>query len=251
MKFELIIPIAAQDYETAKINISYLKTFLRPEKIVVISAESVESKIIKDFENDTQISFINENVMIEGLTFLNIKNYLEKFSAEKRTGWYFQQFLKMGYAFVSNCDYYLSWDADTIPIKTVEMFKDGHPIFATKKEYNKDYFETIYNLLGLHKQIEASYIAEHMMFDKRVMQELIAEIDSKGPDPWYINILNHVSPEALNQSGFSEFETYGTYVQTRYPKKYLYRDISALRNGKQLFKQIPSEEILAWLAVNF
>lgn len=113
------------------------------------------------------VKFIDENAIMPNLTFDKVFEHLHKYKAEKRAGWYFQQFIKMGYSHICESDYYLSWDADTIPIRNISMFSNGRPIFDTKTEYHKPYFDTIYNLLGLKKIILRSYISEHMIFDKK------------------------------------------------------------------------------------
>ena len=52
------------------------------------------------------------------------------------TGWYYQQFLKMQYAFMCKDEYYMAWDGDTIPCRIVQMFsEDGHPYMDNKNEY--------------------------------------------------------------------------------------------------------------------
>ena len=43
----------------------------------------------------------------------------------------------------------------------------------------------------------------------------------------------------MNHSGFSEYETYGTYVTHYHPGKYRYRKINAIRDGKAVFGEIP------------
>ena len=77
------------------------------------------------------------------------------------------------------------------------------------------------------------------------------QIEKNGNNECYINILDSISREELALSGFSEFETYGTYVETYLKGKYLYRDIDTLRNGKKYFSTVPSDEILEWLAKDY
>lgn len=247
-KFEVIMPIAEKDVDTALKTIPYIKKFIKPEMITIISGETVRAVVVDEFEDS--VRFIDENTMIEGLDFETIRAYLLEYNAEKRTGWYFQQFLKMGYAYIAENEYYLSWDADTVPIRDINMFCDDKPIFALKQEYNQPYFDTIKNLLGLDKQISESFIAEHMMFNKNYMRKLIDEI-SNVDGKWFIDILKAVPAEALSKSGFSEFETYGTYMTARYPGEYTLKNIKAVRRGKQVFGSIPSDEVLAWLSKDF
>ena len=62
------------------------------------------------------------------------------------------------------CDYYLSWDADTIPLRRLSFFRDEHPLFSQKQERHIPYFETLFNLLHLKPFNDFSFITEHMVF---------------------------------------------------------------------------------------
>ena len=86
----------------------------------------------------------------------------------------------------------LSWDSDTIPLNNISFFKDGKPLFTMKQEYNKPYFDTLKKILNLEKSVDFSFIAEHMMFNKDIMNEMLNKINlSKvhGQD-WIEKILN-------------------------------------------------------------
>ena len=61
-----------------------------------------------------------------------------------------------------------------------------------------------------------SYIAEHMMFNKNVMTEMLGDIE-KSPiygDSWYEKIIN--ATDSTNVNSFSEFETYGNFCLNHY-----------------------------------
>lgn len=250
-EFDLIIPVAKQDLNTALANIRYIQDNLKPSKIVIITAEEVRRTFDKCASGDRDVVIIDESSMIPNLTFHNVKKYMDKRGAGKRTGWYFQQFLKMAYAFICDKEYYMSWDADTIPIRNHSMFEGDIPLFCTKKEYNKPYFDTLKKMLGMDKVIEDSFIAEHMMFNKQVMLELIQDLTKCGNKLWFYNILDSIADDALGQAGFSEFETYGTYAVTKYPNMYRFREVSAIRNAKRIFDVCPKHEVVHWLAKDY
>ena len=104
-------------------------------------------------------TIIDEDKLVEGLTYGWLKQFLEERNVYLRIGWYFQQFLKMGFANSKYCnEYYLSWDSDTLPLSRITFFEEEHPIFTMKKEYHKPYFNTMYKLLGLKKTVGFSFI---------------------------------------------------------------------------------------------
>lgn len=251
-RYELIIPVAKSDISTVIESVPYIKANLMPSRISIISNKEVQG-IIESRYSGEEVYFVDENSMLPDLNFAAVKDFMKEHNAEKRTGWYFQQFLKMGYCFVATEDYYMSWDADTVPLKEIKMFTDeGAPFFSIKKEYNEDYFDTIKKLLGCDKQIKDSFIAEHMMFNTEIMKELIQKIaNNDNRNSWFINILLAVSKEALPHAGFSEFETYGTYVVLNHPDVYKFKDVVALRTAKRIFGNLPKEDVMLWLAKHY
>ncbi len=248
--YDLIIPVALRDVPVLEKSLPYIKKNLTPKKIVIISNLKAKG-IIENLHYD-DVCFCDENAMISNLTFDAVKVYLSKYNTEKSTGWYFQQFLKMGYAMVSNSEYYMSWDSDTLPLTNIEMFKDDKVIFSLKKEYNKPYFDTIESLLQLNKCIKQSFIAEHMMFKTEYMKELLNVIRNKDKNnEWFINILEAIPKKFLCVSGFSEFETYGTYIYNYHHDDYLYKNIKAIRKGKMIFGEVPNDDVMEWLGKHY
>lgn len=167
-----------------------------------------------------------------------------------RTGWYYQQFLKMAFALSEYCDndYYMSWDADTVPVKKNVFFNDnGQPYFTMKYEYQKQYFDVMEKLMGFGKTNSMSYIAEHMMFNRNIMKELIQKIENNNGIPgnnWYEKILNALPPEIVSVNAFSEFETYGTYCGLNYPNLYVERMMNGFRLGSLIQGRFVSNRIL-------
>ena len=245
----IVIPIKANDIPVALKNMVHYQRYLQFDDLIIITSDKFEGTI----GNYKNIKTINEDTLVEGLSFVTLKNYLEQRKAEGRTGWYFQQFLKLGYALTTEEEYYLIWDADTVPIKPIEMFDDnGHPFFDIKTEYHKPYFKTIKELLNLDKTINGSFISEHMIFKTAFVREMIDEIQMTDPSqPWFLNIIDAIDDEDLPFSGFSEFETYGTYVVNKHPGCYNLRTFDSIRNGKKLFGELPSEEVCKWLSGDF
>jgi hypothetical protein len=198
-----------------------------------------------------QCIIIDENELVEGLTYDTIRKTLVKHNSNQRVGWYFQQFLKMGFAlskYVEN-DYYLSWDSDTLPLKPIEMFDyDEHPFFTMKSEYHQPYFNSLNRLLGIGKTNKKSYIAEHMLFNKNIMKELLYTIEKSNisGERWYEKIIN--SMDFNEPCGFSEFETYGTFCLHNYPSLYRERELSCFRYGGFIQGRLISRKVLEKLS---
>lgn len=246
--FDLIIPVSEKDVEVLLANLFYIRKYIKFNRMIIISSKHVCDKL-----RAYPVQFLDEDELDEDMDHNVIYDHLALRGGEKRTGWYFQQFLKMAYAKRCKNEYYLVWDADTIPIRKMRFFDDERrPIFSVKDEYNKAYFDTIDTLLGLQKCMKRSFVAEHMMFRKDYMLKLIDDISFRYPgQPWFKTILSSIRDEQIGYAGFSEFETYGTFVADRYPGMYSFRRIKAFRNGRVYFKQIPSADVLQWIAKKY
>ena len=234
IKYDVIIPLAKKDVKFVHWVVEYIrKNFLEAQTIYIITNAVLFSKL-RGLTKDGSCVLIDENKMIEGLSFSSIRNILiSKNQRSETTGWNFQQFLKMGFALTSYCkDYYLSWDSDTIPLTHIEFFKNGHPFFAKKKEYHERYFEVMKQVLNIDRQIDGSFIAEHMMFKASIMRELIDKIQSKSiGKAWYEILLDCTDVSKRAENIFSEFELYWYYCVSNFPNLYEFHDLKAFRHA--------------------
>lgn len=256
MDYNLIIPVVYKDYSFLRKTLRFVQKNLSATKIFILTDGQMAKYLSKEIRNNPICQIVDENSLLEGLTYQKIYHIIKSQGREHtNTGWFFQQFLKMGFALSEYCDteYYLSWDADTIPVRPLDFFTDnGHPYFTMKTEYHKPYFDAIHKLLGLDKSNPRSYIAEHMMFNRNVMREMLGKInqaDVKGC-VWYEKIMNAVVPEIVSTDSFSEFETYGTYCKTYYPDMYVERQIPGYRLGGLIQGRFVSDRILSRLATD-
>lgn len=53
-------------------------------------------------------------------------------------------------------------------------------ILYKKTEYHKPYFDTLKKILNLDKSFNFSFICEHMIIKKDIMNEVIANIEKNG-----------------------------------------------------------------------
>lgn len=142
MNYDVIIPIATKDAFFIHRTIKYILMNLKEAGFIYIISNRKNFKFLKTVvKKNTHIVLLDENELLEGLTFQSVKEVLLKYNAGQMTGWYFQQFLKLGFAKSKYAKtYYLSWDADTIPLGSICFEQDGKLVFDVKKEFHKPYF---------------------------------------------------------------------------------------------------------------
>lgn len=252
MKFDVIIPCGSCDVSFVPRVVEYIKKFLvEAENIYIITNKSNFSKIQKH----GSINLIDENSMLNYLNLDIVKKMLAKKKWYVRQGWYFQQFLKLGFALSPySKEYYLSWDADTLPLRELKYFdEEEHPLFTKKSEYHPAYFETNEKLVGIGKVQSFSFIAEHMLFKVEYVKELLATIESSriSGDNWVekcIEACEFSQIDVFKEPYFSEFELYGSFVMEKHQEAYRARDLRTFRNGGMIRGRKISDDLLKLLS---
>lgn len=235
---DIVICVAYKNCRFLKKNLFFIEKNLNPEKIYIISARCNFSFFSHYNE---KIVLIDENDLIADLTFDKVDRCVKQHLHINLTGWYFQQFLKMGFAlskYANDC--YLVWDADTVPLNPLS-FKDsnGRYLFMPKSEHHQPYFNTIDNLFYAPRKADYSFIAEHMVIDVNIMKELIARIESRNISNcaenaiWFEKCIYAIDSGVIQ--GFSEFETYGTFCLNNYPELFTLRTFRTFRRGGLIF----------------
>jgi len=245
MVFDALLCVAEQHNNIAVKAIRSLRLFTRCRNILVITSAGNLPRLEQRLsELDPGITFLDEDKLIPGIDLAAIQHILDrKANSPRRGGWYFQQFLKM-YActFPRIADHYLIWDSDTILLRDLEFFDEqGRGLVTPTKRHHKPYFQTIKRLLGQDKQTDYSFVAEHLMVRTAYMSELLERLKAYATDgqSWAEAILDAVTPAHLATTGFSEYETYGTYVAARYPDSFASRELKGTRGGAVAFGMDP------------
>jgi hypothetical protein len=247
--FNVIIPAIRRNLNTLEYVIPYVTKNIRPMNIIIIANSDMKN----DLRKFSEVQFFDEDKLMLGLTLEKVSELLFDICGEKkRAGWYFQQFIKMAWAYKCSEENYVVWDADTIPLNQVDFFtQDGKLVFTEKMEYNKPYFETIEKLFSgkVKKYNDKSFIAEHMIINRSYMKQVIDDInnnDSLNGSYFFEKILRAIDLDDIKHSGFSEFETYGNYVMRYYQKSYEFHKLRTLREGVYVIGVYPKKEQLIW-----
>jgi hypothetical protein len=134
-------------------NYSNLKKFYHDFSLTIICKDK-EYLLFKKFFIYPEINIIRESSLIKFNVFKNIfynychqRTFYEK--NQWRTGWYYQQVLKICYIFFffskSKRNKLILWDADTIMLKKINFFdKNNSILYGTFFEFNKKYFKTLF-----------------------------------------------------------------------------------------------------------
>ncbi|PKL07277.1 MAG: hypothetical protein CVV53_00405 [Spirochaetae bacterium HGW-Spirochaetae-9] len=181
---------------------------------------------------------------------------MERGGEGSRAGWYFKQILNLAYSLREETSpFYLTWDADSIPVKEINFFDPVGRVYMTmKKENHPPYFATSMNLIGIGKVAEQSFIAEHMMFERDYVRTLLKRIDgSDSPTGTSIarRVIESIAAKDLSGSGFAEYEIYGSFMFATAREKIALRMLPSLRHGTAFFSRSPSDAQLFALSSRY
>ena len=212
------IPIIEKNYKN-------LKKFYKKIKIYVICPDHQIKKFKESLDLD-DIEIINEDSIISFHEFKNI--YLNLTSTMKyknefdqRLKWYYQQILKICYVikYISiNKKNIIIWDADTIILKKIKFFDNGHSIKnGNFFEFHKQYFKTNKSILKIQPNYFISFLNQFISITQNELEFFLKKIKAEkitsNKMSTYISYLilknifdTHV---VYNGSMFSEYELLG------------------------------------------
>lgn len=246
--YDIVICCADKDFGDLEKTVKYLYKNAGCRDIIVVSNKCPE--LLGD-----KVKYIHESEIMSGLNFDAIRDYfIARNVKPSRVGWYLQQFIKMAFAYKTDLNNYLTWDADTLMLNSIKFFDDRERIlYDNSRIWQDDVFnKTVKAVLGYPRKTKETYIVEHMMMDVQCMQDLIKTISANRPveDFWKV-ILDKINDEDLIYGGFSEFELIGTFMNKNYPDKIAFRPLRSNRNAANIVGTKPNKYDFRFLEKNY
>jgi hypothetical protein len=234
---DIIIPVIEKDLDILPHVVSYARKNIkhRINKIIIVAPES--EKIIKVCKK-LNLVFINEN------TVLSIQKSDISYACNgvDRSGWLFQQFIKLYADTISSSKYILVLDADTIFIKPIQFIIGNKKRIDFSAEYHLPYFDTYEKLTWFKHSYPVSFICHNMLFEPYKLRSLRLRVEKINKCTFIDAILNFIDSKEL--SFFSEYETYANFVLKKYKREYFYEywhNVSLSKNKlDNLFEYINS-----------
>eukprot|EP00854_Cymbomonas_tetramitiformis_P028673 gene28673-35576_t len=159
----------------------------------------------------SNVRCIVEDHVIPGVTLEDVTAQIEKihgtngaslFVGRKLSGWYFQQFLKMGVArhLPDLSQHYLLWDSDMVPLKPMQLFsgRDNKTVVYVGGHGPLTYLDTYERLFGPIDKNDLSnpgmFVTHQMLIHRPYMDALLHNLTSKTNDQnsWIEKILSSV-----------------------------------------------------------
>lgn len=217
---DVVIPIIAKDLHILPLCLEGIRhCVVHPVQAIYIVAP-VQEEIIRFCETH-HLQFVDEK-SIFGFSpkELNIQYVNENGNVRDRSGWLFQQLVKLS-GKVGTCRYYLCIDADHVLIHShVFLTKEYKTVFYMSYEEHQPYYDNIQHLLPGLPLDTLSYVDHKMLFDKEQIEALHQAL---GGEQWIKTILDNY--DSHSHAGFSEFELYGNFVQDKVKRPWLQKTL--------------------------
>lgn len=213
---DVVVPTTDKDLAKLSLVIPSLENIQHHIDNIYIVAPV--SEFIKEFCAKYGCKFIDENTVLD----LTIHDIDYKPCGMNRSGWIFQQLLKLNCDQFCQNEYILVIDSDTVFTRKQFFIKRDKMVFDCSNEYHTPYFTAYKKLLGLNTRFGLSFVAHHMLFTKTFLQEMKATIEEHTHKKWYQAILDNLDSNEI--SSFSEYETYGNYIYYNHRNKMLIRE---------------------------
>lgn len=152
-------------------------------------------------------------------------------SENPRFGWYLQQFIKLSaIERFSASENVVIWDADTIPLRRLSFFSNqGKPRYYASTEYHSPYFDVIEKCFGLQKKVDHSFIAQCFPVEASHGRSFFDALRTRSGRHWWEALIEQI--DFTQESGFSEYETIGTYITHVFPESIEWQSRHWTRNG--------------------
>lgn len=202
---DVVIPVIEQDLATLPMVIEGARRNIAHQvgNIFIVGPENAK---IRDKCEEHACIFVNEDTILP----IKKRDISLRPNGVDRSGWIFQQLLKLSADSLSSCEHILILDADTVLIRPQRFVLYGQPIYRISDELHLPYFRNISLLTGREIHPRFSFVAHHMLFDKSGLVELRNFIEKRNNGPWYEEILRSIS--LAESSGFSEYELFGHFI---------------------------------------
>ena len=206
---DVVFTVAEKDIDVLPYAIDGVKENLKhPIARVIIIAPAIEK--IKTLCRSKDCQFICEDSLMP-ITKKDI-NYTVK--GLDRSGWLYQQFLKLSVDSFCSQEYCLIIDADTILISPQVFEVDGKTILLHSDEHHQPYFDLYRKLFYMDAPSDLSFVSHHILLKKTRISELKKAIENRFNDVWFNIILSFIDKSEI--SAFSEYEMYGQWMLQNY-----------------------------------
>jgi hypothetical protein len=222
---DVVIPAHEKDIDTLELCILFIKkNCINIKDVHVVSRKKLTNNA--HWIPETRFPF-------------TINDVASRIGVGTKTGWYYQQLLKLYVSKVCNFNNVLVLDSDTMFLRPTEFCIGDKSFFNVSSENGLPYYECMEKLVpGLKKQTEFSGVSHHMILQKDILDSLHETIEGIHKMTCWEAILNcsmgefKTVPQGATVSNgtgrFSEYELYFNYILKHHSDRVAIRPLKSI-----------------------
>ena len=219
-KYDIVIVSHEKDFNNIKHIVEYCDKNLTFDSIHLIVSDRAPYNDIGLLQTLTE-SPIHLHLETEVLK-------IDKSRLRHRPNWIYQMLLKIFQDVTINDDF-LVIESDCIILKNLSFFNDYKNIFYLGRDhYHQEYYNFNQKLLGIGREYDHSFISEFMMYDKKIIKELLSKTKCNTVDDFLELIYLHVNTDSYP----SDYDLYGNFYYSNYPNKFETKVLNFDMSGK-------------------
>lgn len=201
---DVIIPTISKDHQLLSTVLTSLEFICQPiNKIFIVSRKG---EFIEEFCRQKDLIFIDErSVLGYGKETID---YLA--DGLDRSGWLFQQLLKLSGDKIAEKDDYFVLDSDTVIVGPLELKEKDKYILYENDEWHRPYFQAFEQLFGYPVKNRLSFTSHMMIFNRQYLGQMKTAIEKRSGKTWDAAYL--AAANRSEQSGISDYDTYAGWL---------------------------------------
>lgn len=226
---DIVIPTISKDFVLLSEYLHHIRENVNATigTIYVVAADNNNS--LQRYCDENNLTFIDEKLVLgygkEAIEYT--------VNGVNRSGWLFQQLLKLsGESFVKN-EHYLIVDADTLLIKPHSFYENGKVVFFENTEWHEPYFSAFKKLFGYDARHPLSLTSHMMLFSVTKLRLMKAEIEKRHATSWDKAYLSACDRNV--NSGISDYDTYAQWVLYNFPTETITKPFYNLSFSRKKF----------------
>lgn len=210
MPLDIVTPIIEKDIPVFRVSARLLReNLLHPiGSHYVVGPDHSE---IRSVSTELGCEFVNERD-VAPVPLARIRAFYAG-SPRDRSGWLYQQFLKLNADTFTRHGNFLILDADSAFVRPVRMETEDEWIIDVTNGYEAAYDDSIRHLLGISAPLPYSFVVHFMVFNGACLKALRSDIENRSGLPWTEAVLASVDRD--NTLCFSEWNLYANFVLRR------------------------------------
>lgn len=205
--YDIVIVSHEKDFNNIKFIVEYSQKNLKFDSIHLILSERKEFtdlELLKTLTDKPVFLHLESNIL-----------KVDKSRINHRPNWIYQMLLKIFQNVTLNDDF-LIIESDCLILKEINFFEEDKTTLYLCRDQNHTPYFNFNNLLGFGREYNHSFISEFMMYDKKVVKELLNKTNCKTVEDFLELIYLYIDSESYP----SDYDLYGNFYYSNYPDKF-------------------------------